>query len=169
MTTRDNFEYLKLYFKAKKEIKSFEQKFQAYIKRIYKDEFLLEHRIKSLKSIKRKQSFAEHNGSKLNLSQIPDLVGYRISVHNESDRNYLANLLFFDGKSWDKRLEPDYVINYFDPPRESGFNAILYRYENFAVNTEVQIMTFEMRKWTNETHGEYEKKYDNLDQDKKIK
>jgi len=50
------------------------------------------------------------------------------------------------------------VTNFFNNPKSTGYKAFNCFYDNWAFNTEIQMMTKEMRDWTNATHNEHNKR-----------
>jgi len=145
----DNYDILCL--RAQQEVDTFLPQLRNIIASKYGKPFLLEYRIKSLESLKRKQKLWKREyGNIPNIDSLPDIVGYRISVDDETDCEVLSDII-------SQSLSPQSSIDYFHQPRETGFKAFLYYLQNTKVNSEVQIMSSKMRDWADETHDEHER------------
>ena len=143
----DNYDILCL--RAQQEADKFLPQLRNIIASKYGKQFLLEYRIKSLESLKRKQELWQRKyGTIPNIDSLPDIVGYRISVDDENDCEVLSDII-------SQSLSPKRLIDYYHQPRETGFKAFLYYLQNTSVNSEVQIMSSKMKDWTNETHDEH--------------
>lgn len=127
----------------KEEIKNFLDKY-------YDRPYILDSRVKNLDKLKMKQAlFSSEEGYQIKLSALPDIVGFRISVETEKNVEDLSELI-------KNRLLPNGIIDYFNKPKENGFKAFLFHFEDFGINTEIQIMTIRMMEWTNSTHEEHD-------------
>jgi len=126
---------------AEENLEFYKPKIKALIEKYYHDEYDFEYRIKTRASIERKQNL----NSRIKLYQIPDILGFRISVPNDEYVLIISKIM--------ARMEPITFTDFFNTPRNSGFKAFIYRFGSF----EIQIMTYQMRDWTNNTHDEYEK------------
>ena len=91
-----------------------------------------------------------HGGSALAASVSVSLYSFW-SVDSESDVYRIFALL-------NDYFEPSRVIDFFNNPKSTGYKAFNCFYDNWAFNTEIQIMTKEMRDWTNATHDEHNKR-----------
>lgn len=146
----DNDNYDVLYLSAQQEVEILLPKLQSIISSNYAKPFLLEYRIKSLESLKRKQELWKRKyGNIPSVDSLPDIIGYRISIDNEEDCEVLFDII-------NQSLNPQGLIDYYHNPKESGFKAFLCYLQNNDVNSEIQIMSSKMRDWTNETHDEHE-------------
>ncbi len=117
----------------------------------------VEARVKSLDKLKQKLALYSSMGvENPTLIDIPDIIGFRISLDNEAEVIKMINLI-------NNFAEYHRTIDNFTYPKETGFKAFAFYYNCFGFNTEIQIMTKNMRNWTNKTHKEYDnKKYGNL-------
>ena len=153
-----------LFVLAEEEMKTFEPQLRELISNNYNKPFTLEHRIKSLENLQRKQLlWKQRKGYLPRISQLPDIIGYRIAVDDEADCELIANII-------SSFLKPQGLIDYFHIPRETGFKAFLYYLENGKINTEIQVMSTQMKDWTNATHEEHENlKYASVNEQHKTK
>lgn len=113
--------------------------------------YQLEFRVKSLEKIRQKQLLFKERSKPCSLFDVPDILGFRISVDSESDVYRIFALL-------NDYFEPSRVIDFFNNPKSTGYKAFNCFYDNWAFNTEIQMMTKEMRDWTNATHDEHNKR-----------
>lgn len=111
----------------------------------------LECRVKSLDKIHQKQALYEERNVPSTLNDIPDIIGFRISVENEEEIIRIYELI-------NRFFNPIRVIDFFNRPKQTGYKAFNCFYDNWAFPTEIQIMTKEMREWTNATHEEHNKR-----------
>ena len=134
--------------KAELHLVKIEEEIRELLNREYGKPYELECRIKTEESLLRKYNeFSEL--CKEQVSNVPDILGFRISVVSQEDCPLIAELVVNNLKSKD-------VIDYFNSPKETGFKAYLCYLENQPVTTEIQIMSQAMRDWTNLTHKEHE-------------
>ena len=147
-----------LFLIAEEEVKLFEPQLRDLIAINYNKPFTLEYRIKSLEKLQRKQILWQQNKGFLpSISQLPDIIAYRISVDDEEDCKIISSII-------SQFLRPQRLKDYFHIPKETGFKAFLYFFDNRRINTEIQIMSTKMRDWTNATHEEHDSlKYGDLD------
>lgn len=118
--------------------------------------YQLDFRVKSLDRIHQKQLLFKERNRPCELFDIPDILGFRISVDSKADVYSIFALL-------NTCFEPSRVVDYFNSPKSTGYQAFNCFYDNWAFNTEIQIMTNEMRDWTNATHDEhYKMKYGDI-------
>lgn len=114
----------------------------------------LDSRVKSLEKLKRKQRLHENRGIEEEITDIKDIIGLRIAVDEENEVIRLKDLM-------EHFMEYTSLKDQFTTPRYTGFKAYSYYYTCFGFNTEIQIMTKNMRDWTNATHKEHdERKYE---------
>lgn len=114
--------------------------------------YILDCRVKSIEKLKLKQAlFSQKYGYSVKLTDLPDIVGFRISVENEEDVEEVSELV----KGF---LSPSGVNDHFNNPGENGFKGFVYFFEVFGLNTEIQVMTTRMMEWTNATHDEHNKR-----------
>ncbi|MCH5167168.1 MAG: hypothetical protein J1F35_04660 [Erysipelotrichales bacterium] len=146
-----------LQFLAQEEVEEFKPILTEFLDKNYGKPYTLEYRIKSPEKIRLKQElFSKMKGIDFPLWALPDIIGYRIGVESEEEVEVLNQLIKME-------YEPIRIMDYFNNPKESGFRAYLQQFDNARVNTEIQIMTFDMIKWTNATHQDYDdKKYVSL-------
>ncbi len=141
-------------------------KIKSLLDTFYKKPYEEESRIKSENGLLRKQEkIPEYY--KDNISKIPDVLGFRISLPSDEDCPFVAKLI-------EEFLKPHTLFDMFNNPKPTGFKAFLYHISTEKVNIEIQIMTYQMRDWTNATHAEHEmRKYgsvlsDNTQEERKI-
>lgn len=116
----------------------------------YGKSYTLDCRVKTLEKIHQKQLLYQERNKPCTLDDIPDIIGFRIAVETQEEviRIYtLINSIF----------EPKRVVDFFNYPKSTGYKAFNCFYGNWAFGTEIQIMTKEMRDWTNATHEEHNK------------
>lgn len=122
---------------------------ESFLNTYYKKPYVLECRVKSIEKLRMKQELlSKKRGYQVDLAKLPDIIGFRISVDEESDVEELSALV-------QDILNPSRLIDYFNTPRTTGFKAYLYYFEDIGINTEIQIMTIKMKDWTNITHDEH--------------
>jgi len=144
-----NQEEEKIQFIAEQWLEIFERQMTIFLDSYYGKPYTLDKRIKSVDKIRMKQRFlSEKKGYLVPLKEISDIVGLRISVESEKDVEIVSKII-------KEEALPRKIIDYFNKPKDTGFKAYLYYFENFEVSTEVQIMTEKMKEWTNATHDEY--------------
>ncbi len=142
---------------AEKQLEKFKEELLQFLTIHYGKSFALDSRIKSAEKLKLKQKFLEAKHQRpIEIYQIPDIIGFRISVDDENEVRVVSDLI-------ESFLNPNRLIDYFNNPRETGFKAKLYYFEDEDFNTEIQVMTRDMMEWTNATHEEHNKrKYENF-------
>lgn len=142
---------------AKRQSEIFKLKLQELIESKYNKSFVIDSRIKSHESLERKKKLWKNKfGRDFSISAFPDVIGYRISVETEEECREIAKIL-------NETIPPQGIIDYYKYPKETGFRAYLYHYTGYGINSEIQIMTFKMKEWTNSTHKEHEeRKYGHL-------
>ena len=120
----------------------------------YKKPFILDCRIKSKEKLILKQKLLQKKYNRnIDIYSLADIIGIRISVDTEKDVLEVGDLIY-------KTYNPDWSKDYIKEPSVLGFKALSYYFEHFGINTEIQVMTKEMMRWTNNTHKEYdEEKY----------
>ena len=134
---------------AEIELESFQAMLENYLKMYYKKEFSLDYRIKSVeKMMKKIQLRRKQYGQAYGPHNLPDIIGFRVSVDTEDEVIELSNLIEIG-------LNPTRKVDHFVTPTDSGFKANLYYFNLNGVNIEIQVMTKEMELWTNQTHDEY--------------
>ncbi len=138
---------------------------EAILKLLYQNygkPFLLESRIKSVDKIKLKQKLQIKKGYVGSINcLVPDIIGFRISVDCEQDIEDVKKIFSQNWNDFGERI--CMVFDYIKNPKSSGFKAITLQYRvvsDFSreIPYEIQIMTKQMRDWTNKTHLEYDKK-----------
>lgn len=133
-----------------------ETKIIYLLERYYGKPYTLDKRVKSTDKLKLKQGLLSNKrGYLVPIEELPDIVGFRISVENDKDVEIVSEIIKYF-------MLPDRVVDFFNKPKDTGFKAYLYYFKNFEVNTEIQIMTKKMKEWTNETHDEHNKRKYNL-------
>ncbi len=137
---------------ARLEAYEMEEILKKFLDTFFGKDYILEFRIKSLAKMKLKQKlYAERKGS-CELEDIPDIIGFRIAVDREDDVHELMDLIC-------RFLHPTRVVNFFNNTY-TDYKAYNIFFEDIEINTEIQVMTKEMRDWTNMTHKEHdERKY----------
>ena len=148
-----NLEDEELQLLAEEQMNRLRTEIQKYLNKFYDKTYILDSRVKSPDKLKMKQTLiSSKKGYPIKLNDLPDIIGLRISVETEQDVEKMSELI--------KGLSPSKVMDYFNTPRENGFKAFLYYFENIGINVEIQIMTVQMMEWTNATHKEHDtKKY----------
>ncbi len=113
--------------------------------------YKLEYRIKSEDHIYRK---LQKNNLK-NIIDVEDVIGFRILVENENLCHRVYSILT-------NYYEPYKISNYFINPKNTGFKAYILKLDKYDINTEIQIMTHDMKIITERTHLIHEReKYNN--------
>lgn len=140
---------------AQEQMDRLKGRIKRFLDKHFAKPYILDCRVKTIEKMKLKQTlFLEKYGYQVELTELPDIVGFRISVENEEDVEEVSELV----KGY---LAPSRVNDYFNNPGEDGFKGFLYFLEVFGLNTEIQVMTTRMMEWTNATHDEHDKrKYD---------
>lgn len=114
----------------------------------YDKPYILDSRVKSLNKIHQKQTLYQERNEPSTLEDIPDIIGFRIAVDSEEEIIRIYDLI-------NSIFSPVRVIDFFNYPKATGYKAFNCFYDIWGLNTEIQIMTKEMRDWTNATHDEY--------------
>lgn len=144
-----NSEDEKLQLLAEDQMNILTKEIENFLNRYYDKPYILDSRVKSPYKLRLKQSLiSSKKGYPIKLTELPDIIGLRISVETEQDVEEMNELI--------KILSPDKVVDYFNKPNENGFKAYLYYFEKVGLNVEIQIMTMRMREWTNATHEEHD-------------
>lgn len=139
----------KLQLLATEQMEILEPQIIDFLYRYYGKPYVLDRRIKSTSKLKLKQKlFSDQKGYPVALEDLPDIIGFRISVESEAEVEEISELI-------KQIMRPNKVIDYFNNPKDTWFKAYLYYFENLEVNTEIQIMTEKMKEWTNLTHDEH--------------
>lgn len=113
--------------------------------------YKLEYRIKSEDHIYRK---LRKNNLK-NIIDVEDIIGFRILVENEDLCHCVYSILT-------NYYEPYKISNYFVNSKNTGFKAYILKLDKYDINTEIQIMTHDMKIITERTHLIHEQeKYNN--------
>lgn len=113
--------------------------------------YQLEYRIKSEDHIYRKLQKNSLN----NITDVEDIIGFRILVENEDLCHRVYSILT-------NYYNPYKISNYFIKPKDTGFRAYILKLDKYDINTEIQIMTYDMKIITEETHLIHEQtKYNN--------
>lgn len=134
---------------AKIQQEKFQVMLENYLKMYYKKEFSLDYRIKSVeKMMKKIQLRRKQYGQAYGAQNLPDIIGFRVSVNTEDEVIELSNLIEIG-------LNPIRKVDHFVTPTNSGFKANLYYFNLNGINIEIQVMTKEMELWANQTHDEY--------------
>ena len=139
-----------VFFKlAENQLSLFEVKIKNLLDSYYRKPYILDSRVKNINKLKKKQLYlSDIYNYPVELFDIPDIVGFRISVPTEEDVVEVSKIV-------KDKLLPTRLVDYFNKPRETGFKAFLYYFQDCKINTEIQIMTEEMMEWTNATHEEH--------------
>ncbi len=113
--------------------------------------YKLEYRIKSEDHIYRKQQKKNFK----NMTDVEDIIGFRILVENEALCHEVYSILT-------GYYNPYKISNYFMKPKTTGFKAYILKLNQYEINTEIQIMTYDMKIIAERTHLIHEQaKYDN--------
>lgn len=146
-----------LQFLAEEQMERLKLQIKEILDKYYAKSYILDSRVKKLDKLRLKQSLFSHKyGFPIELNDLPDIIGFRISVENEKEVEEISELI-------KKLLFPSRIVDYFNKPKETGFKAYLYYFENIGINTEIQIMTTRMMEWINITHDEHNnRKYGRL-------
>lgn len=151
---------------AEEQLEKLKEKVSNIILQHFDGDFTIETRIKSDVALERKKAIMDCQQQKgyKEIFDIPDIIGLRILTENENDCYVISEIL-------NTHFSPSRIIDYFTQPRDTGFKAYLYFYTNLDIHSEIQIMTYQMRDWTNSTHKEHElRKYGNyIDEENKGK
>ena len=122
----------------------------------YDKPYILDMRVKSLDKIHQKQALYSERNKPSSLDDIPDIIGFRIAVDSEEEVIRIYNLI-------NSIFSPVRVIDFFNCPKDTGYKAFNCFYDRWGLNTEIQIMTKDMRDWTNTTHEEHnQRKYGDI-------
>lgn len=144
------------------EMKEIENELENILSKNYDKSYILDSRVKSLEKIHLKQQYREERSDPSNILDVPDIVGFRISVESEEDVIRMFGLI-------NSHFEPVRVVDFFNYPKNTGYKAFNCFYDNWGFKTEIQIMTKTMRDWTNATHDEHnERKYGDIIRDRKL-
>ena len=130
---------------ACKELETLKDNLIDFLEKNYNKPYELDCRVKTPEKLREKQKLMNYSS----IIACKDIIGFRISVDSEDEVLELSRLV--------ESLGPNSVVDYFNKPRETGFKAFLYYFE-LDINTEIQIMTKEMKEWTNKTHDEHNKR-----------
>lgn len=103
--------------------------------------YKLKYRIKSEDHIYRK--FQKKNFKKI--TDVEDILGFRIMVETEELCHRVYSILT-------QHYIPYKISNYFIHPKTTGFKAYILKLNQFDINTEIQIMTYDMEIITEKTH-----------------
>ena len=137
---------------ARIEIEKMTKKITLLLNKYYHKPFVLESRIKDINKLRMQQElYSKRYGYNVSLDELPDIVGFRISVENDSEVIFLGSII----KNF---LEPNRFVDYFSNPKESGFKALIYYFKENNINVEIQVMTIEKMYFTNAT----QKKHDEI-------
>lgn len=141
-------EYDTIVIKSQRIIEDCQKEIQSLLTGI---PYKCEYRIKSEEHILRKVQ-------KENLEKITDaedIVGLRIMLETEEVCHKVYSLLT-------NYFHPYKISDYFAKPKATGFKAYLLKLNNYEINTEIQIMTHDMKIITEDTHQIHEDlKYNN--------
>ncbi len=86
---------------------------------------------------------------------VEDIIGFRILVENEDLCHRVYSILT-------DYYNPYKISNYFSKPKDTGFKAYILKLDKYDINTEIQIMTYDMKITTEATHFIHEQaKYNN--------
>ncbi len=137
-----------------------EQDLNTYLGLLGKS-YILESRIKSPDKVKLKQDYLRSKGRPCEICDVDDIIGFRISTETDED-------LFFIEAFLESTLFYTYpmvkFVDFYAHPKETGYKAFnIFFISHHGVRFEVQMMTKEMRMWTNKTHEEHDKmKYEKV-------
>ncbi len=109
----------------------------------------LDFRVKSLDKIHQNQLLFKENNGVSDLSDIPDIIGFRISVDSDQEVLRIFDLLF-------DYFIPISVGDVFNHTNNTGYKAFSCYYDVWGINTEIQIMTKNMRDYINSHHEEHD-------------
>lgn len=113
--------------------------------------YKLKYRIKSEDHIYRKQQKKNFKS----ITDVEDIIGFRILVETEDLCHQIYSILT-------DYYNPYKISNYFVNPKSTGFKAYILKLNQYDINTEVQIMTYDMENITEKTHLIHEQeKYNN--------
>lgn len=116
--------------------------------------YVLDSRIKSLEKIKIKQEYLKRKGRPCDLTDVYDIVGFRISTETEDD--LLLIEAFLEGTIFYTYQMIKFVDFYFKP-KDTGYKAFnIFFISHHGIHFEIQLMTENMKKWTNSTHLEHD-------------
>lgn len=130
-----------------------EEEISKYLK-IFGKKYVLDSRIKNPEKVRIKQEYLRIKGRPNKITDIDDIIGFRISAENDEDllsiKAFLERTLFCE-------YEMVKCVDFYSKPKETGYKA----YNIFFISThgicfEIQMMTEDIRKWTNSTHKEHD-------------
>ena len=122
---------------------------EDFLKQHYQKDYSLEYRAKTVEKMMAKAELWRQRGKSFIPTKMPDIIGFRIAVDNESDVVELSNII-------EQELNPISKTDYFTKPVRTGFKAYLYYLATDFLNVEIQVMTKEMALFANRTHDEYD-------------
>lgn len=143
-----------------------EQDINTYLGLLGKS-YILESRIKSLDKVKLKQEYLKSKGRPCELYDIDDIIGFRISADTKEDlfliEAFLESTFFY-------KYPMVKFVDFYAHPKETGYKAFnVFFMSHNGIRFEIQMMTKEMRIWTNKTHAEHDnRKYGKIISTKKI-
>ncbi len=137
---------------ARIQLETIQSELEDFFKKQYRKEFVLDSRIKTPEKMLKKIELRRKNGrEEYSPFDIPDIIGFRVSVDSEDEVIEVSKLI-------EQELDPIRKVDYLNNPKESGFKANLYYFLYGPTTVEIQVMTKEMKLWTNQTHDEYNKR-----------
>lgn len=134
-----------LRYVANIELEALEVEIRCLLDEYYKKPYELDFRVKSRNGILRKQEKYKMN----NITKIPDIIGFRICLYDEADCEKVSNIIR-------EYFKPIHVKDTFNKTKSFGFKAFIHYLFDRKINTEIQVMTTEMRDWINMNQTIYE-------------
>lgn len=130
-----------------------EQEINNYLGLLGK-KYVLDSRIKSPEKIRIKQEYLKRKGRPYNLTDIDDIIGFRIST--ETDNDLLLIEAFLEGTFF-YTYQMVKFVDFYSKPKETGYKAFnIFFISHHGIHFEIQMMTERMRDWTNSTHIEHD-------------
>lgn len=103
----------KLQLLATEQMEILEPQIIDFLYRYYGKPYVLDRRIKSTSKLKLKQKlFSDQKGYPVALEDLPDIIGFRISVESEAEVEEISELI-------KQIMRPNKVIDYFNNPKDT--------------------------------------------------
>lgn len=130
-----------------------EHEINEYLKLLGK-KYTLDSRIKNLEKVRTKQKYLKMKGRPHELFDVDDIIGFRISA--DTDEDLFSIEAFLEGTIFYTHNMVKFV-DFYANPKETGYKAFnIFFISSHGVRFEIQMMTEDMKKWTNDTHLEHD-------------
>lgn len=118
--------------------------------------YTLESRIKDIEKVRIKQEYLKIKGRPHKLTDVDDIIGFRISAENDEDLFLIK--AFLEGTFF-CIYEMVKIVDFYANPKDTGYKAFnIFFVSPRGIRFEIQMMTNEMKRWTNETHQEHDRR-----------